>query len=121
MSLSDPLVIVAAAPTPALNLAITDRSKPFQADRRDSGGEYSASISHSKAKNGAARHYIKVSDAVVATSPITGLDSLQTATVSVAISVPPFGFTEAAITALYELMDDVIRAATLAKIQNFES
>jgi len=121
MSVADPLAISAASPTPALSLAVTDRSKPFQADRRDAGGEYTATISHSMGKNGSKRHYIKVNDTKVATSPTTGLDSIQSASVSVAISVPPFGFTEAQITALYELMDDVIRAATLTKIQNMES
>lgn len=121
MSITDPLVITAASPTPALSLAVIDRSKPYQADRSDPGGEYSSTISHTLAKNGAKRHYIKVNDRKVATSPTTGLDSVQTASVSVAISVPPFGFTVAQISALYELMDDVIRAATLASIQNMES
>lgn len=121
MSVADPLAITAAAPTPALSLAVTDRSKPFQADRRDAGGEYSATISHSSAKNGSRRHYIKVMDTKVATSPTTGLDSVQTASVSVSIAVPPFGFTDVQITALYELLDDVVRAATLAKILNMES
>lgn len=121
MSIADPLAITAASPTPALSLAVTDRSKPFQADRRDAGGEYALSISHSQAKNGSARHYIKVTDSKTATSPTTGLNSVQTATVSVSISVPPFGFSVAEQTALYELIDDAIRAATLVKILNFES
>lgn len=121
MSVADPLAIAAASPTPALSLAVTDRSKPFQADRRDAGGEYAATISHTRSKNGSARHYIKVTDTKVATSPTTGLDSIQTASASVSISVPPFGFTDAQITALYELLDDVIRAATMEKILNFES
>lgn len=121
MSIADPLAISAATPTPALSLAVTDRSKPYQADRRDAGGEYSSTISHTVSKNGTAKHYIKVMDAKVATSPTSGLDSVQTASASVAITVPPFGFSVAQITALYELLDDVIRAATLASIQNFES
>lgn len=121
MSVADPLLIVAAAPTPALSLAVTDRSKPFQADRRDPGGEFAAVISHTQAKNGSKRHYIKVTDTKIATSPTTGQDSVQTASVSVSIAVPPFGFTDTQVTALYELIDDVVRAATLAKILNMES
>lgn len=121
MSITDPLSIAAAAPTPALSLAVVDRSKPYQADRQDAGGVYASTISHTLARNGAKRHYIKVSNTKVATSPITALDSIQVATVSVSISVPPFGFTDAETTALYELVDDVIRAATLAKILNMES
>lgn len=121
MSITDPLAISAASPTPALSFAVTDRSKPFQADRSDAGGEYAMTVSHSSQKNGTARHYIKVTDTVIATSPVTGLDSKQIASLSVSIVVPPFGFDTAAITALYELMDDVIRAATLVKILNNES
>lgn len=121
MSITDPLVIAAASPTPALAFAVIDRSKPMQSDRQDAGGVYTNTFSHQLAKSGAKRHYIKVSHTVIATSPITALDSKQVASVSVSISVPPFGFTIADITALYELIDDTIRAATLEKIQNMES
>lgn len=121
MTIADPLAITAASPTPALSLAVIDRSKPYQADRQDAGGIYSSSISHTAAKNGSKRHYVKVTQTIVATSPVTGLDSVQTATASVSISIPPFGFDVAAQTALYELIDDVVRAATLAKILNMES
>jgi hypothetical protein len=121
MSIADPLVIAAAAPTPALNFAVVDRSKPFQSDRQDAGGVYTNTFSHQLARSGAKRHYIKVSNTKIATSPITALDSKQVASVSVSISVPPFGFTDVEITALYELIDDAVRAATLPKILNMES
>lgn len=121
MSIADPLAIAAASPTPALSLSVIDRSKPLQADRRDAGGVYSTVISHSVGKNGSTRHYIQVKQEIIATSPVTGLDSKQTGTVSVSIAIPPFGFDVAAQTALYELIDDVVRAATLAKILNLES
>lgn len=121
MSITDPLVIGAAAPTPALNFAVVDRSKPYQSDRQDAGGVYANTFSHQLARSGAKKHYIKVTQTKIATSPITALDSKQVASCSVSISVPAYGFTEADITALYELIDDTVRAATLAKIQNMES
>ena len=121
MSLPDPLVIAAAAPTPAINFAVVDRSKPFQADRMDAGGVYTNTFSHQIARSGAKRHYVRVEHTKIATSPITALDSKQVASVSVSISEPPFGFSQADITALYELIDDAIRAATMPKILNMES
>lgn len=121
MAIADPLLIAAASPTPALSLSVIDRSKPFQADRRDPAGVYASTISHSVSKNGAKRHYVKATQSIVATSPTTGLDSLQVCSVSLSISVPPFGFTVAAVTAMYELLDDLVRAATMASIQNMES
>lgn len=123
MALADPLVIAARAPTPALNLAVTDTSKPYETSRRDAGtsGEYTATISHQISKNGAARHYVRVVDTKVALSPITNVNSNVTAAVSLSISVPPFGFTSAQITALYALLQDVITAATMGKILNNES
>ena len=123
MALADPLVIAARAPTPALNLAVTDTSKPYETSRRDAGtnGEYTATISHQISKSGAARHYIRVADTKVALSPITNVNSNVSAAIALSISVPPFGFTTAQITALYALHMDVIAAATLAKILNNES
>jgi len=119
--IADPLAISAAAPTPALSLAVIDSSKPYTAVRRDSGGEYQLTISHTPSRNGSVRHYLNVSRTVVATSPVTGVDSQQTMSVSLAFSVPPFGFDTNAKTAMYELLDDIVRQATLAKIFNRES
>lgn len=119
--IADPLVIAAATPTPALNLAVVDSSKPYAAVRQDNGGVYSATIEHTPSKNGSVRHYIKVVQKKLVTSPTSGLDSYQTATVSCAIQVPPFGYSVADMTAMYELLDDVMRAASLAKILNNES
>lgn len=59
MSITDPLAIAAASPTPALSLAVTDRSKPFQADRRDSGGEYALTISHCRRRTALAVTILK--------------------------------------------------------------
>lgn len=121
MAITDPLAIAAASPTPALSLAVVDSSKPYTAVRRDAGGEYALTITHTPQKNGSVRHYLNASRTVVATSPITGGDSQQTMSVSLAFSVPAFGFDSAAKTAMYELMDDIVRASTLAKIFNRES
>lgn len=121
MAITDPLAIVAASPTPALSFAVVDSSKPYTAIRRDAGGEYQLTITHTPQKNGSVRHYVNISRTVNATSPITGGNSLQTMTVSTAFSVPAFGFDNTAKAAMYELMDDVLRAATLSKIFNRES
>lgn len=121
MAIVDPLAVAAAAPTPALSFAVVDSSKPYTAVRRDAGGEYALTITHTPQKNGSVRHYLNVSRTIVATSPVTGVDSLQTMSVSLAFSVPAFGFNTADKTAMYELMDDIVRASTLAKIFNRES
>ena len=119
--ITDPLSISAASPTPALDFAVVDTSRPYTSKRKDDAGEYSLTIEHTPSKNGALRHYLRVEQKKLVTSPTSGLDSYQTASVSVAISSPPFGFSAVDMTALYALIEDIVATATLARILNNES
>jgi hypothetical protein len=117
--LPDPLALAANAPTPALNFAVI-RSDGYGAERRDSGGLYGLTINHSTSKNGD-RHYLKISKTVDATNPYNDLVTPQSASISVSISRPPYGFDATAMEALYTAMTDAISEATFASVLNFES
>ncbi len=118
MALTDPLAISAASPTPALNFAVVDSSKPYTVHRSAPEGEYTMMIQHTPGKNGSQRHYVKITQTkdVVLDDRTTK----QSSTVSMSLSASPLGFDAADLTAMYELLDDVVRAATLAKIINNE-
>jgi hypothetical protein len=75
-------------------------------------------VQHTPGRNGSQRHYVKITQTkdVVVDSKTTK----QSATVSMSLSSTPLGFDVADMTAMYELLDDVVRAATLAKIINNE-
>jgi len=102
----DPIAIAANAPNPALNLSII-RSDGYGSERRDSGGLYSTIINHSTGKNGD-RHYIKLSKTVDATNPYNSLVSPQSASISISVSRPPFGFTADEIVDLWTALTDII-------------
>lgn len=106
--LPDPIVIDANAPNPALNLAMI-RSDGYGSERRDSGGLYGAVINHSTSKSGD-RHYVKITKTVDAVNPYSGLTSPQSASVSLSISKPAFGFTDEQVADLYTALTDLIGA-----------
>jgi hypothetical protein len=113
--LADPIAVTADSPNPALNFAVI-RSDGYGAERRDSGGTYGLIINHSTSKNGD-RHYVKVTQTIDATNPYTTLVSPQSASVSVSLSKPAFGFTDADMANLYKLIVDTI-ASSDAGIDN---
>jgi hypothetical protein len=119
--LPDPITIAAASPTPALIFAIIS-SDGIGTERQDAGGVYSLTINHQKGK-GSNRHYMKISQVADAVNPYTGTTSKQIATVSLSISVPPFGFTEAAMVALVKALTDTLADSevTTAKILQYQS
>jgi len=82
------------------------KSDGYGSERVDTGGAgYSLITNHSKGKNGN-RHYLQLLQTVNATDPYTGLVRAQTASVSIAVSRPPFGFTDAAMVALMKALTD---------------
>lgn len=120
--LVDPITVAASSPTPALNFYII-RSDGYGSERKHDGTDkYYLTFNHSTAKNGD-RHYMQIKLVVDAVSPYTGLTSQQTASVSLAVSVPPFGFTPAALVALVKALTDTLADTdvTATKFLNFQS
>lgn len=121
--LIDPIAVVANAPTPALSFAVV-KADGYGSERRDSGGVYSLVITHEDGKGKTAnRHYIKISETKDAVNPYTGGTSKQTATVSLAISRPAFGWTTANIVDLVEALMDTVNDAdvTPTKLVQFQA
>jgi len=117
----DPIAVDANAPNPALNLSVI-RSDGYGAERRDTSGLYGLIINHSTSKNGD-RHYLKLSKTVDATNPYSGLVSPQSASISIAISKPAFGFSDAHIGNLWTAVQDVLAAdgVSFAGLVEFQS
>lgn len=119
--LVDPITVAAAAPTPALSFAIVS-SDGMGSLRQDPGGLYTLKIEHAKGK-GADRHYMQIALTADAINPYTGTTSKQIATVSLAISVPKFGFDNTAMVALVKALTDTLADSdvTSLKLLQFQS
>jgi hypothetical protein len=108
--LADPVTIAANSPTPSLVFALT-RSDGYGSERVDTGGNgYYLTINHTPGKN-SNRHYIKLVQKQDAVNPYSGLTVPQEATVSLSISAPTFGFTDASLIALVQALIDTITDA----------
>jgi hypothetical protein len=104
--LVDPVTVTAASPTPQLVLAIA-KSDGYGSERVDTGGNgYTVITNHTKPKGGGDRHYVQMTQTVNATDPYSGLVRKQVASVSITISRPSFGFTDAAMVALAKALTD---------------
>lgn len=119
--LTDPIAVAANAPNPALSFAMI-RTDGYGSERRDDAGLYGLIINHSTSKNGD-RHYIKLSKTIDATNPFNSLISPQSASISISVARPQFGFTPADMLDLWTaLMDTVASAdAGMDRIIGFES
>lgn len=106
--LPDPIEVAANAPNPAINFSVI-RSDGYGAERRDAGGLYALVVNHSTSKNGD-RHYIQVRKTVDATNPYNSLVSPQSASISISVAKPQFGFTDAEISNLWTVLLDVLAA-----------
>jgi hypothetical protein len=105
--LPDPTTIAAAAPTPLLVFTKV-RSDGYGSEAVDTGGNpYYLTIIHNPGKNGN-RHYVKITQKKDAVNPYSGLTSAQTALVSMSISRPSYGFTDADMIALVTLLRDYV-------------
>lgn len=121
--LVDPVTVAAAAPTPALVLAVV-RSDGYGSERVDTGGNgYTVTINHSKLKGGNVKHYVQMTKVLNATNPYTGLTQKQTASVSMTIVRPPFGFDDNAMIALAKALTDFRddSEVTTARLIQFQS
>ncbi len=107
--LVDPFTIVAAAPVPQLTFAVV-RSDGYGTERIDTGGAgYNLLISHTPSKgNTGNRHYLQLRQTKDATNPYSGLVQKQSASVSLSITRPIFGFSDTEMVDLVESLRDVI-------------
>lgn len=105
--LADPVTVAAASPIPQLVLAVV-RSDGYGSERVDTGGAgFGTVISHTPGKNGN-RHYVKLTWTKDATNPYSGLVQKQTASVSLSISRPSFGFSDVDCVDLVEALRDFV-------------
>lgn len=120
--LPDPVSIAAAAPTPALVFAKT-RVDGYGSEAVDSGGNgYASFIQHTPSAGGN-RHYVRITRSVDAINPYSSATSKQSASVSLSVSRPAFGFTDADMVALITLLRDFVfdSEVTPAKLLQLQS
>lgn len=120
--LADPITIAASAPTPELVFAIIKHDN-YGSERIDTnGGGYALTINHERSK-ATTRHYLRVTQTVDAVHPYTGLTQSKVAAVSLSVSRPEFGFTDAAMAALIKALTDTLAdgEVTSARILQLQS
>jgi hypothetical protein len=119
--LVDPIPVTASAPNPAYSFAVI-KSDGYGSERRDTSTGQHLIFNHTTGKTGD-RHYMKMSLGVDAVNPYTGLTQRQTATVSLSISTPPFGFTESAMVNFVKSFTDTLANSnvTVQRVLQFQS
>lgn len=121
--LVDPVSVAANSPTPALSLAMV-KNDGFGSQRNDTGGNgYTVITNHAYLKGGGDKHYLQLQKVVTAPDPFTGLNKKQTASCSITIVRPSFGYTDAAMIALCQALQDYLNDSevTTARILQFQS
>lgn len=121
--LPDPVTVAAAAPTPALALAII-KSDGYGTERKDTGGNgYTVITTHANLKGGGRKHYVQMKQDVTAPDPVTGVNKTYTASCSLTIVRPITGFTDAALVALCKALTDYRddSEVTTARLLQFQS
>lgn len=121
--LVDPIAVAAASPTPALSFTIV-KQDGYGSERKDAGGNgYSVITNHSYQKGGGDKHYVQMTQVVNAVDPYSGLTKKQTASVSLTIVRPSFGYTDAQMVALCKALTDYRDTSTVttARLLQFQS
>jgi hypothetical protein len=103
--LPDPVTVTAAAPTPQLTFALV-KQDGYGSERRDAANGYTVITNHSFQKGGGDKHYLQMQKTVIAPDPLTGVSRKQTASVSLTMVRPAFGFTDADFVALAKALID---------------
>lgn len=122
--LVDPITVAAAAPTPALTFAVVSFDGTGMGSiRKDVVNNYNLTIKHTQSTKTGERHYMQITQQVTAVDPITGGNSLQTASVSLSASYPTFGWTAAQKDALIKALTDTLADSdvTITKFNQFQS
>lgn len=120
--LPDPITVVASTPTPALTFSVV-KADGYGAERWDVPNGYQLTFNHSSSAKAGERHYMKVAQTLDATSPYTGDVSKQTASVSLSVSIPAFGWDATTKAALVKALLDTLADSdvTVANFLNYQS
>lgn len=122
MALPDPITVAASSPNPELKLSKI-RFDNYGSEWVDTnGGGYSVVINHTKGKNGN-RHYIQMLLTKDVTNPYSGATTKQTASCSMSISRPLYGFSDTDMVAVVKALTDTVAdtEVTPAKLIQFMS
>lgn len=122
--LPDPITVTAASPTPELHWYVVASDNGGSIRRHDGTDLYELVIQHVNGRGKSAdRHYMQIKYSLDAENPYTEKTQRQTASVSLSISVPPYGFDSTAMVALVKALTDTLADAevTTAKLLNFQS
>jgi len=103
--LVDPVTVTAASPTPQLVLSIV-KQDGYGSERKDAANGYTVITNHAYQKGGGDKHYLQMQKTVIAADPLTGVSRKQTASVSLTMVRPAFGFTDADFVALAKALTD---------------
>lgn len=120
--LADPISVAASAPTPALTFAVVSYDAQGST-RRDVTNGYLLKFSHSQNAKSGERHYMQIQQSKTAVDPLTGGNASVTASVSLSVSFPIFGWTAAEKDALIKVLTDTLADAevTPTKFNSFQS
>jgi hypothetical protein len=122
--LVDPVTVAASSPTPELKLSVV-KADGYGSERVDTNANgYSVVINHTRGKvNGANRHYVNLTQTKDITDPYTGTVRKSSASVSMSITRPIVGWTDADIIALAKALTDFRddSEVTTARLIQFQS
>lgn len=120
--LADPVAVAAATPNPAYSFAVV-RSDGYGSVRKDvNGTDTEIVIQHTPGK-ASKRHYVKITFAKDAVNPYTSQTQRVVASVSLSMTYPSFGFTDADKAAFYLALksfidDDQVGIARIVQMQS---
>lgn len=118
----DPVPVAAAAPNPAYSFAVV-KSDGYGAVRVDTLGSNTEMVVQHTPGKGSTRHYVKLSFPKDAINPYTGQTQRVSASISLSISYPTFGFSDADKAAFWLALKSVIDDSdvTIARILQKQS
>lgn len=116
------IAVAANSPTPALNFTLVSQAD-LGATRLDVPNQRTLTINHARPVNKPEKHYMQIQQQVSAVNPLTGGTSLQTASVSISVQIPSFGWTQTDKVALVQSILDTLgdSQVTIAGLLNFNS
>jgi hypothetical protein len=120
--LIDPIGVSANSPTPALSFAVVSYDATGST-RKDVTNGYDLTFSHSSSPKTGERHYMQLKQAIVGVDPITGGNAALSASVSLSVSIPTFGWTASTKAALVQALIDTLLDSdvTIAKFLAYQS
>lgn len=122
MALPDPITIAARAPMPGIVFAKT-RFDGYGSEYVDTGANGIILVINHNPSRGTSRHYVRVDQTKNATNPYNGLTQPVKASASMTLVRPSFGFTDAEMTSLGNLLFDTVldTEVTFAKLLQNQS